>query len=64
LLAIAKDWKKRREELIAQRAPLSARYQRNPGDLQLAVKLMKIDDEIAECTEFMTRERRLNPLGE
>jgi hypothetical protein len=61
LLAIEQDWERKREGLKVRRAPLAAKYEENPGDLQLAVKLMKIDDEIAECTAFMTRERRLNP---
>lgn len=64
MATIAKDWEQKREELKNRRAPLSARFEKNPGDMVLAVKLMKIDDEIAECTEFMTRERRLNPRGE
>ena len=60
MAAIVKDWQRKREELKLQRGPLAARFDRNPGDLLLALKLMAIDDEIAECTEFMTRDRHMN----
>lgn len=63
MAAIVKDWKGKREELKVQRAPLAAKFDRNPGDLLLALKLMAIDDEIAKCTEFMTRDRHMNPVG-
>jgi len=42
------------------------KYSRNPHDLELALEIKKIDDEIAECTDKMRREnlseRKAKPL--
>jgi len=59
-------WKKQREDLNVKRNALFKRYSRNPHDLELALEIKKIDDEIAECTDKMRREnlseRKTKPL--
>jgi hypothetical protein len=59
-------WKKQREDLNVKRNALFKRYSRNPHDLELALEIKKIDDEIAERTDKMTREtlseRKTKPL--
>jgi hypothetical protein len=52
------DWKKKRDELTVKRNSLFQRYSRNPNDLQLAVEIKTIDDEIADCMEKLTQEIR------
>jgi hypothetical protein len=58
--------KKQREDLNVKRNALFKRYSRNPHDLELALEIKKIDDEIADCTDKMRREnlseRRTKPL--
>lgn len=49
-------WKKKRGDLSDKRNLLFKRYSRNPHDLELALEIKKIDDEIAECTAKMRRE--------
>lgn len=49
-------WKKQREDLNVKRNALFKRYSRNPHDLELALEIKKIDDEIAERTDKMRRE--------
>jgi len=49
---------RKREELKAQRNLLFKRFLRNPLDTHLALKIKVIDDQVAECTEQMERERR------
>ena len=49
-------WKKKRGELSDKRNVLFKKYSRNPHDLELALEIKKIDDEIADCTDKMTRE--------
>jgi hypothetical protein len=52
-------WKKKRGELNDKRNVLFKKYSRNPHELALALEIKKIDDEIAECTDKMTREKLL-----
>jgi hypothetical protein len=49
-------WKKKRGDLSDKRNSLFKKYSRNPHDLELALEIKKIDDEIAECTDKMRRE--------
>ena len=58
MLAIARDWKQKREELKGQRAALHARFEKCPDDLTLALQLKAIDDQIAECTERLVQVKR------
>jgi hypothetical protein len=51
-------WKKERDDLTNKRNALFERYSRNPSNLQLAVEIKSIDDEIAACTEKITQEIR------
>ena len=66
VLASKNLWKKQRDELSDKRNSLFKRYSRNPHDLELALEIKKIDDEIAECTDKMRREnlseRKAKPL--
>ena len=57
MLAIARDWKQKREDLRKQRASLSAEFEKSPTEVILALKLKAIDNEIAECTEHMVKEK-------
>jgi hypothetical protein len=56
-LPIAQQWKQKREDLRKQRALLSAEFEQRPNELDLALKLKAIDDEIAECTERLVKNR-------
>jgi phage host-nuclease inhibitor protein Gam len=49
-------WKKKRGDLNDKRNALFEKYSRNPHDLELALEIKKIDDEIAEYTDMMRRE--------
>jgi hypothetical protein len=55
-------WKRKRDVLRSQRATLSKEYDKNPNDLRFALKIKTIDDEIAACTEYMMKEKRLCPV--
>ncbi len=55
-------WRKKREILIAQRDKLAREFDKNPNDLRLGVKIKAIDDEVAACTEEITKEKRQNPV--
>jgi hypothetical protein len=58
MTARAGVWKRKREDLQNRRPPLFKRYERNPSDLRLALEIKTIDDQIAECTQQMEREKR------
>lgn len=58
MTARAGVWKRKREDLQNKRTLLFKRYERNPGDLRLALEIKTIDDQIAECTQQMERENR------
>ncbi len=49
-------WRKKRGDLSDKRNALFKKYSRNPHDLELALEIKKIDDEIAEYTDRMRRE--------
>jgi hypothetical protein len=59
-------WKKKRGDLSHKRESLFKKYSRNPHDLELALEIKKIDDEIAEYTDKLRREtlsdRKTKPL--
>jgi hypothetical protein len=59
-------WKKKRGDLNEKRNSLFKKYSRNPYDLELALEIKKIDDEIAEYTDKLRREtlsdRKTKPL--
>jgi hypothetical protein len=58
--------KKKRGDLNDKRNVLFKKYSRNPHDLELALEIKKIDDEIAEYTDKMRRDtlsgRKAEPL--
>jgi len=56
VLASRNLWQKQRDELSDKRNSLFKKYSRNPQDLELALEIKKIDDEIAEFTDKMRRE--------
>jgi hypothetical protein len=56
VLASKNLWKKQREDLSEKRNSLFKKYSRNPHDLELALEIKKIDDEIAEFTDKLRRE--------
>jgi hypothetical protein len=47
-------WKKKRDDLNLKRNALFKKYSQNAHDLDLALQIKKIDDEVAECTDKMT----------
>jgi len=49
-------WKKKRDDLTAKRNALFKTYSQSPRDYSLAVEIKQIDDEIAECTDWMRQE--------
>jgi hypothetical protein len=51
------DGLRKREELKAKRNLLFARFVKNPRDIQLALKIKAIDDQVATCFEQMQKER-------
>jgi len=53
MTALAGLWKKKRADLRNRRIPLFKRYAKNPNDLDLALEIKSIDDQIAECTQQM-----------
>jgi hypothetical protein len=55
------DWKIAREELKVKRDLLFARYERNPANLQMALQIRRIDDQIAEISERMSAGKRQAP---
>ena len=52
-------WKKKREDLRSQRAVLAIELEKNPEDLRVAEQIKGIDKEIAECTEYIVKEKQL-----
>jgi len=59
MTARAAVWKRKREDLEKRRAARFKRYEKSPSDLRLALEIRMIDDQIAECTEQMSRENAL-----
>jgi hypothetical protein len=58
MLAVASVSKKKRDDLKAKRNSLFEKYARHPQDFHLALEIKKLDDEIAECTPHVEKERR------
>jgi hypothetical protein len=58
MLAVAGVWKKKRDDLKAKRNSLFEKYAKHPQDFHLALEIKKLDDEIAECTQHVEKERR------
>ena len=52
------DWKKVREELKARRTELFHLFEKNPGDIQLAIQIKLLDDEMWDCAEHLQRGRK------
>jgi hypothetical protein len=50
-------WKKNHEDLNIKINSLFKKYFKTPYDFDLALRIKKIDAEIAECTDKMTQER-------
>jgi len=51
------DWKSKREDLRRKRVSVVAAFEKSPNDVTLALKLKAMDDEIAECTEHLVKEK-------
>ena len=51
------DLRKRKLELKAMRKPLFERYEQNPNNTSLVLEIKIVDDQIAECTKQIERER-------
>ena len=49
--------KQKLEELKARRKPLFDWYEKNPDETQLVLEIKAIDDQIAECTRQIQRDR-------
>jgi len=58
MLAVASVSKKKRDDLKAKRNSLFEKYAKHPQDFYLALEIKKLDDEIAECTQYVEKERR------
>lgn len=58
LTSITVNWTSKRKVLSAERELLFEEFRNSPGDVLIAVRLKALDDKIAECTAFMTAERR------
>jgi hypothetical protein len=56
--AVIEICKKKRDDLKIKRDSLFKEYTKRPNDLQFALEIKAIDDEIAECTHRMEQERR------
>jgi hypothetical protein len=55
MIPASQSLKMRIEELRTLRKPLWERFESNPTEIQLAVKLRIIDDLIADCNEKINR---------
>ena len=58
MLAVVSVSKKKRDDLKAKRNSLFEKYAKHPQDFHLALEIKKLDDEIAECTQHVEKERR------
>jgi hypothetical protein len=57
VLKIAINEDKKRKKLTAERNLLFERFSRNPLDIRLAIEIKLIDDQVAECTNRISRKR-------
>jgi hypothetical protein len=51
------DCTTKRKSLMQQRNTLFDKFERNPRDLRLGLKIKAIDDEISLCTEHLRQEK-------
>lgn len=58
MLAVESVSKKKRDDLKAKRHLLFEEYAKHPQDFHLVLEIKKLDDEIAECTQYVEKERR------
>jgi hypothetical protein len=58
MVAAAGVWKKKCNDLKTKRNSLFEAYEKEPQNFHLAREIKAIDDEIAECTQHVERERR------
>jgi hypothetical protein len=58
MVAAAGVWKKKCDDLKARRNLLFLTYEKDPHNFHLAQEIKEIDDEIAESTQHVERERR------
>jgi hypothetical protein len=58
MVAVVSVWKKKCDGLKAKRNSLFETYSKNPENFHLAREIKAIDDEIAECTQYVEQERR------
>ncbi len=49
---------KKLQELKTEREPLFRRLASNPNEIHLALEIKIIDDQIAECTRLVQKERK------
>ena len=47
------DWATKRKSLVKQRDTLFDKFEKNPRDLRLGLKIKSIEDEISLCTEYL-----------
>jgi hypothetical protein len=59
MLATSVDWKKVRQELRARRAEAFDRFEKNPGNIRLAIEIKLLDDEILDCAEHEQYEHQV-----
>lgn len=58
LLPIPDIKKIQMQELLGRRKPLWQRFENSPNDIELALELKLIDDQIAECNAQIQAEKR------
>jgi len=51
------DWRSVREKLAAQRKQMFGTWLQNPSDLQLALEIRRLDDELEICNEHLVRDQ-------
>jgi hypothetical protein len=59
MAAVASIWKKKRDDLKKKRNALFETYSKDPQNFHLAREIKAIDDDIAECTQHVEQERRV-----
>ncbi len=57
MVETAIDERRKREKLRATRNLLFERFSRAPQDIRLALEIKLIDDQVAECTDRIRRNR-------
>ena len=59
MAAVASIWKKKRDDLKKKRNALFETYSKDPQNFHLAREIKAIDDDIAECTQHVEQQRRV-----